>query len=82
MTLPSLVLVALAVFAVGGIVGALAFSLTVGRLRAARVAQLADRLAQITGDGPPREPIRYPDRALTQSLERLADRIAAVEGLA
>jgi diguanylate cyclase (GGDEF)-like protein len=73
--------VAAALLAVGAIVGALGFSITVGRLRARRLARLADRLARATDSGNV-SPIRYPDRTLAESLERLTERIASVETLA
>jgi len=73
--------VAAALLVVGAIVGALGFSMTIGRLRARRLARLADRLARATGaEGV--GPISYPDRRLSESLERLATRIATVEALA
>jgi len=65
----------------GGVAGALAFSLTVGRARARRLARLTDRLAQAAGAAE-LVPIAYPDRGLNDSLNRLAHRIAAVEALA
>jgi diguanylate cyclase (GGDEF)-like protein len=68
--------------AVGAIVGALAFSLTVGRHRAARLARLTDRLALLTSHRSPSETFAYPDRTLSEALERLAGRIADVEALA
>ena len=67
--------------AIGAILGALAFSFVVGRRRARRLAKLADGLAR-AGLASPTESVRYPDRVLTDSLERLADRIADVEALA
>ena len=70
-----------ALLVLGAVVGALAFSVTVGRLRSRRLASLADRLARATGDGRV-DPIHVPDRTLSRSLERLAARIAAVEGMA
>jgi diguanylate cyclase (GGDEF)-like protein len=72
--------VAAALIAVGAIIGALAFSVTIGRLRARRLARLADRLARATDADV--GPIRYPDRTLSESLERLAARIATVEAMA
>jgi diguanylate cyclase (GGDEF)-like protein len=74
---------ALAILALGAVVGALAFSLFVGRHRAGRLAELADRLAQATD---PRDevvtPIHYPDARLSRSFASLATRIAAVEAMA
>ena len=72
---------ALALLGLGAIFGALAFSVTVGRLRARSLARLADRLASATGETMVGR-IRVPDRTLSQSLERLASRIEAVEGMA
>ncbi|HJW21449.1 MAG TPA: diguanylate cyclase [Candidatus Limnocylindrales bacterium] len=70
-----------ALMAISAIVGALVFSLTIGRLRARRVASLADRLASATGEGRVGR-IRVADGTLNRSLERLAARIAVVEGMA
>jgi len=74
-------LVGLALLIVGAIVGALAFSLVVGRHRARRVARLADRLAKATGSED-LGTFRYPDRELSSALGRLTERIAAVEAMA
>jgi diguanylate cyclase (GGDEF)-like protein len=72
----------LALLLLGAILGALAFSLVVGRRRARNLARLADRLAH-TGVVPaPVASVRYPDRVLSDSVERLAGRIAEVESLA
>jgi diguanylate cyclase (GGDEF)-like protein len=65
----------------GAIIGALFFSLTIGRSRARRLAQVADRLAQATGQIE-LSTIRYPDRRVSRSLRGLANRIAAVESMA
>jgi len=67
--------------AVGAILGALAFSLVVGRSRARQLARLADRLA-LAGLASPEIAVRYPDRVLSDSVERLVARIADVEALA
>jgi len=72
----------IALLAIGAIVGALAFSLLVGRWRARQLARLADRLARAGVDPKGSPAVRYPDRALRGSLERLAARIANVEALA
>jgi diguanylate cyclase (GGDEF)-like protein len=53
----------------------------VGRRRARQLARIADRLAQ-AGLASPIESVRYPDRVLTLSLEKLIERIAEVEALA
>jgi diguanylate cyclase (GGDEF)-like protein len=71
----------LALLVVGAILGALAFSLVVGRRRARQLARLADRLAN-AGLATPEIAVRYPDRVLTDSVERLAARIADVEAIA
>ena len=72
----------IALLIVGMILGALAFSLVVGRYRARRLATLTDRLAGVASlvDGP--RSVRYPDRVLSSSLERLQTRIAEVEAKA
>ena len=72
----------IALLAIGAIVGALGFSLIVGRRRARQLARLADRLARVGATAGDRPGLRYPDRVLTGSLERLAARIADVEALA
>jgi diguanylate cyclase (GGDEF)-like protein len=72
---------AFALVGLGAVFGALAFSVTIGRLRAHRLASLADRLASATGEAA-LGPIRLFDRTLNRSLERLAARIAVVEGMA
>jgi two-component system cell cycle response regulator len=72
-----------AILVVGMILGALAFSLIVGRYRARQLAQLADRLAGSTeqrDDGP--RSVRIADRVLSSSLERLQSRISEVEAMA
>ena len=68
--------------ALGAILGALLFSLVVGRHRARQLARLTDRLAQAGVTSPLLEAVRYPDRVLSQSVERLVTRIADVEALA
>jgi diguanylate cyclase (GGDEF)-like protein len=68
--------------AIGAIIGALAFSLVVGRHRARQLARLTDRLANAGLTSPGVEAVRYPDRVLSDSVERLAVRIAEVEALA
>ena len=73
----------LAALALGAVLGALTFSLVVGRYRARRIAELADRLAQATDrDAVATTPIRYPDARLSRSFASLAARIASVEALA
>ena len=72
----------IALVVVGAILGALAFSLIVGRHRARKLARLTDRLAQAGVTTPVLDAVRYPDRVLSQSVERLATRIADVEALA
>ncbi len=72
----------IALVVVGAILGALLFSLVVGRHRARQLARLTDRLAQAGVTTPVLEAVRYPDRVLSQSVERLATRIADVEALA
>jgi diguanylate cyclase (GGDEF)-like protein len=67
--------------AVGFILGALAFSLLVGRERARTLARAADQLAR-AGLASRVESVRYPDRVLREAIERLAARIADVEALA
>lgn len=67
---------------IGAILGALAFSLIVGRHRARTLARIADRLAQVDVDPHALEGIHYPDRVLSASVARLARRIADVEQLA
>ncbi len=67
--------------AVGAILGALAFSFVIGRRRARQLASLADRMAQ-AGLASRVESVRYPDRVVSESLGRLAQRIADVEALA
>jgi two-component system cell cycle response regulator len=71
-----------ALLIVGMILGALAFSLVVGRHRARKLAKLTDRLAEAadTDDAP--SAVRYPDRVLSSSIQRLQTRIADVEALA
>jgi diguanylate cyclase (GGDEF)-like protein len=71
-----------ALVVVGAILGALMFSLVVGRRRARQLARLTDRLAQAGVTTPVIEAVRFPDRVLSQSVERLATRIADVEALA
>ena len=62
--------------------GALLFSLVIGRRRARQLARLTDRLAQATGSPTPQSRMQYPDAVVRTSLERLAGRIADVEALA
>jgi len=72
-----------AVLIVGMLLGALAFSLVVGRYRARQLAKLADTLAGAPGamDGRGRS-VRVPDRVLSGSMDRLQKRIAEVEAMA
>jgi diguanylate cyclase (GGDEF)-like protein len=80
---PPTTLIQLALLASGAVIGALLFSLVIGRHRARQLARLADRLAQATeGGSKAPESVRYPDRVLSSSLQRLAGRIADVEALA
>jgi diguanylate cyclase (GGDEF)-like protein len=72
----------LALVAFGAVLGALGFSFLVGRHRARQLARLTDRLALATGASPAPERVAYPDRVLSESIERLAARIAEVETLA
>lgn len=72
----------LVTLALGAVLGALAFSVVVGRHRAGRVADLADRLAQATDRDVVAAPIHYPDARLTRSFASLAARIASVEAMA
>ena len=65
----------------GTILGALAFSLIVGRRRARQLARIADRLAR-AGIAAPVQSIRFPDKVVTEALERLVERISEVEALA
>ncbi len=71
----------LAFLTAGVLLGALAFSTVIGRYRARRLAHLVDRLAQLKGAMGP-DPVRYPDAVLRGAMERLATRIAVVEGMA
>jgi len=71
-----------ALLIVGMILGALAFSLVVGRHRARRLAKLTDRLAESTDPAAGSAAVRYPDRVLSSSIERLQSRIAEVEAMA
>ena len=68
--------------AIGMILGALAFSLVVGRHRARRLAGMTDRLARTADLVNAAPSIHYPDRVLSTSMERLQERIAEVEALA
>jgi diguanylate cyclase (GGDEF)-like protein len=79
---PPTTFVDLALIAFGAVLGALAFSLVIGRRRARQLARLTDRLAQAADAGHAAVPRPYPDRVLRTSLERLAARIADVETLA
>jgi|GEM_PF-3083988 diguanylate cyclase (GGDEF) domain len=72
----------LALIAFGAVLGALFFSLVIGRRRARQLARLTDRLAQATQGRRPLSPAAYPDRVLSRSIEQLAGRIADVEALA
>ena len=72
----------IALLIVGMILGALAFSLVVGRYRARRLAKLTDLLAGATVASADLGSIRYPDRVLSSSIERLQTRIAEVEAKA
>jgi diguanylate cyclase (GGDEF)-like protein len=74
--------IGLALIALGAVFGALFFSLVIGRHRARQLARLTDRLARATDGKPLSGRIRYPDRVLSSSIERLAGRIADVESLA
>ncbi|HXG25455.1 MAG TPA: diguanylate cyclase [Candidatus Binatia bacterium] len=79
---------------IGFVLGALAFSLLVGRERARALARIADRLARPgagsdvgagTGGRPAavsRPKVRYPDRMLREAIEQLSQRISEVEALA
>jgi diguanylate cyclase (GGDEF)-like protein len=71
----------LILLAIGFILGALTFSYVVGRRRARSLARIADQLAR-AGLTSTVDAVRYPDRAVRTSLERLAGRIADVEALA
>jgi diguanylate cyclase (GGDEF)-like protein len=79
---PLFALVDAALVATGAILGALAFSLVVGRRRAHQVARLADRLAQAANGQSLSPSVNYPDRVLDHSLKRLAERISEVQALA
>ena len=72
-----------ALLAVGMLLGALAFSLVVGRHRARQLAKLTDTLAEAATapEGRGRS-VRLPDRVLSSSIERLQKRIAEVEAMA
>jgi diguanylate cyclase (GGDEF)-like protein len=72
----------LALIAFGAVLGALLFSIVVGGYRARQLARLTDRLAQATQASTPLTPMKYPDRIVSTSIERLARRIADVEALA
>jgi diguanylate cyclase (GGDEF)-like protein len=71
----------IALLAAGVLMGALAFSALIGRYRARQLAHLVDRLALLKG-ATESDPVRYPDPVLRAALERLATRIAMVEGMA
>jgi two-component system, cell cycle response regulator len=79
---PLSALIALALVALGFVIGALAFSYVIGRHRTRMVARLADRLAVAAGSAPTLEPPHFPDPVLDDSLRRLAARISDVEVLA
>jgi diguanylate cyclase (GGDEF)-like protein len=72
-----------ALLIVGMLLGALGFSLVVGRHRARQLAKLTDSLAEAAGmpDGGGRS-VRVPDRVLSSSFDRLQKRIAEVEAMA
>jgi diguanylate cyclase (GGDEF)-like protein len=72
----------LALIALGAVLGALLFSVVIGGHRARQLARLTDRLAQATGAPTPLSPMKYPDRIVSTSIERLAARIAEVESQA
>ena len=72
----------LALIAFGAVLGALLFSIVVGGYRARQLARLTDRLAQATQASTPLSAMKYPDRIVSTSIERLARRIADVEALA
>ena len=72
----------IALLIVGMILGALAFSLVVGRHRARRLARLTDLLAGASVASADVGSIRYPDRVLSSSIQRLQTRIAEVEAKA
>ncbi len=67
--------------ALGAVLGALTFSLVIGRRRARQVARLADRLAVAAGQ-PGSPDVHYPDPVLDDALKRLTTRISEVETLA
>jgi diguanylate cyclase (GGDEF)-like protein len=75
-------LIGLALLIIGALIGALTFSLIVGRYRARQLARLADRLANVTGEAASADQVRYPDPVLRDALGRLTTRIAAVEAMA
>lgn len=79
---PPETLIDLAMVAIGAVLGALVFSVVVGRYRARQLARLADRLAGRNGEPPAPGSIRYPDRVLRRSLQALAGHIAEVEAMA
>jgi len=79
---PPVALADISLVVLGAILGALAFSLVIGRRRARQVARLADRLAQAANPGSAPAPVHYPDPVLDDSLRRLAARISEVEALA
>jgi diguanylate cyclase (GGDEF)-like protein len=72
-----------ALLVVGMLLGALAFSLVVGRHRARQLAKLTDTLADAATSPAGRgRHVRLPDRVLSSSIERLQKRIAEVEAMA
>jgi diguanylate cyclase (GGDEF)-like protein len=81
-SLPPEILVDLAFASLGAILGALFFSLIIGRRRARQLARLTDRLALATDGSQKPSKLPYHDRVLRTSFERLAERIADVEALA
>jgi diguanylate cyclase (GGDEF)-like protein len=78
----TVVIAALALVALGFVIGALGFSALIGRHRARQLAEAADRLAQVTDRSDVASLIRYPDARLRRSFANLAARIASVEAMA
>ena len=75
-------LIDVALISFGAALGALLFSLVIGRRRAHQLARLADRLAQATDASAPPSRLQVSGSLVRTSLERLAGRIADVEALA
>jgi diguanylate cyclase (GGDEF)-like protein len=71
-----------ALLIVGMLLGALLFSLIVGRYRARQLAKLTDSLAEATGTPARGRSVRVADRVLSSSIERLQQRISEVEAMA